>query len=167
VRVGLDVLHYLNRQAEIDAIQEDDTFSEFALVSRLEYARRWGKFDLWTGLKYAAKEGHRGPVWPDASTRFRAAAVRAGYEIMPGMALRWGISGLPGLRMRLTDDGDPARSYEEGKSVLMLQGTADSFMGMSLSISSGVQVHHRDYDEGGGARDFDTVGIFVDMIAGN
>lgn len=167
VRVGLDLLHFMNRQADIDGIQESDTYSEFALVSRLEYARRLGRLDLWTGLKYAVKEGHRGPAWADASTRFRAAAIKAGYQIMPGMSLRWGISGLPGLRMSLTDDSDPASSYEEGKSVLMLQGTADSFMGMSLSISSGVQIHHRDYDEGGGARDFDTVGIFVDVIAGN
>lgn len=167
VRVGLDLLHYLNRQADIEGVQESDTFTEFAMVTRAEYGRRWGKVDLWTGIKYAAQEGHRGLAWEDASRRFRAAAIKVRYQIMPGMALRWGMSGLPGLRMRFTDDGDPMRSYEEAKSVLMLQGTSDSFMGMSLSISSGVQVHHRDYDEGDRIRDFDTVGIFVDVIAGN
>jgi hypothetical protein len=40
-------------------------------------------------------------------------------------------------------------------------------MGLSLSLSSGIQLYRRDYDEGDRVRDFDTMGIFVDLIAGN
>ena len=166
-RASLDFLHYLNRQREIEGVQGSETFSEFGMVSRLEYSGRWGSFDVWSGFKYAASEGRRGLAWDDASTRFRALAVKASYSIMPGMSLQWGMSGLPGLPMRFTDSENELLSYEEDKTVFMLQGRSDDFMGLSLSLSSGIQLYRRDYDEGDRVRDFDTMGIFVDLIAGN
>lgn len=167
IETGFTLLHYLNRQFAIEGVQESGTYADLAYVARLQYSRRWRYLDLWSGVKYRARSGHRGPAWPDASIRFRAAAVTLDYQIMPGMSLRWGMSGIPGLRMRYTDSANPSDSYTETQSVLMLQGTEERFMGYHMVIGTGVQLHRRHYDHRDPVRDFDVVGIFVEVIAGN
>jgi hypothetical protein len=130
-----------------------------------------GKFELWSGVKYALKEGRRGYATSSQSTTFFAPAVRVEYQIVPGFHLGWGMSGLPGLPMRFNNDDDKRSSFDERKTVLMLsgvsRGTPDDVLGGHLSISTGVEFHSREYDEKNLARDFDIAGIFVEVVIGN
>ena len=171
LRLQTDLLHFLNRQRQIEAagiaLQEADAFAELSLISRAEYNYVWRKVDIWTGVKYALKEGRRGPAWNDASLRFFTPIVKAAFEIMPGMTLQWGTSGLPGLPMRLVDDQNEILSYDERKMVFMLSGRTDDFQGSAVGMNTGLELHRRDYDEGGPERDFDTFGLFVEIIVGN
>lgn len=164
-------LHVLNRQREIEGVQEADTFSEFSLVSRLEYGRKWGPLELWSGVKHALKEGRRGYAWNSESTRFLAPAVRLEYEIMPAFHLGWGMSGLPGIPMSFHDGDSERRSYDERKSVLLLRGTSrgtpEDILGGHLSIATGIEFHRREYGERDPTRDFDIAGVFVEVILGN
>ena len=171
LHASVRLLHVLNSQREIDGIQESDSFTEFSTVSRLEYSNRWRDLEVWGGVKHTSKEGRRGAAWAKESSRFLAPAVRVDYEIMPGFNLGWGMSGLPGLPMRYKEGDDDRLSYEEGKSVVMLRGTsrgtADDVLGGHLSIATGLEFHYREYDERDPVRDFDTAGLFVEVILGN
>jgi hypothetical protein len=170
-RVTSDVLHFMNRQSEIEEVgvilQESDSFSEWSWISRAEYRRYWGKLELWGGLKYSLKEGARGGTWADVSTRFFAPMFKTSYEIMDGIDLQWGMSGLPGLPMKYTDNENENISYKEKKTVLMLHGRDDDFEGSYLSISTGIELHEKDWKGLGKERDFDAFGLFVEVIVGN
>jgi hypothetical protein len=166
-----DLLHFLNRQRRIEedgaALQEGGTFGEFSLTTRGEYRRSWGNLALWAGGKYAFKEGRRGPAWPDQSIRFFGPIAKFSYEIIEDMSLQWGVSGLPALPMRLVNNEDEAMDYQERKMVFMLNGRTDEYQGYVVDISTGLELHRRDYDQGGPERDFDAFGIFLDVIIGN
>jgi len=171
LQLRADVLHFLNRQREIQedgaVVQESDSFSELAMVIRGDYRYAWQRFGLWAGGKFAFKEGHRGPAWADRSIRFFGPIVRASYEIIEGMSFQWGMSGFPGLPTRFVDNEDESMDYEERKMVFMLNGRTDDYQGFILNISTGLELHRRDYDEGEWERDFDTFGLFVELILGN
>ena len=172
-QVQTDLIYFLNRQRAIDegedglGAQEADSFGEFSLVTRGEYRYKRQRFNLWAGGKYALKEGHRGPAWADQSSRFFGPILRTSYRIMEGMSLQWGLSGLPLLPMRFSDDNNGALDYEERKMVLMLNGRTDHYQGSIVNISTGIELHRRDYDRGARERDFDKFGLFVEIILGN
>ena len=181
--VRTDVLHFVNRQREIGEdteggfdpdldetdvlVQEANTFSELSLISRAEYRVFWHKLEFWTGLKYGLQEGRRGRAWEKTSTRFFAPIFKTSYEIMDGINLQWGMSGFPLLPMRLTDNEDETRSYEERKMVLMLIGRSDNYEGSNVSISVGLELHRKDYEEAGRELDFDSYATFVEIVVGN
>ena len=171
LRLRTDILHFLNRQRQLEEdgvlVQESDTFAEFSLISRAEYSLTWRKIELWTGAKYAIQEGHRGPAWNDSSLQFFAPIVKTSFEIMPGMSVQWGTSGLPGLPMRFEDGKNDDRSFDERKMVFMLSGRNESYQGSVVSMHTGIQFHEVDYDQGDRTRDFDTFTIFVDLIIGS
>ena len=171
LQLRADLLHFLNRQSGIEeegaVVQESDAFSEFALIIRGEYRYSWQNVDLWTGGKYAFKEGHRGPVWADQSIRFFGPIGRASYKIIEGMSFQCGVSGFPGLPMRFVNNEDRFMDYEERKIVFMLNGRTDDYQGSIVNISTGLELHRRDYDEGARERDFDAFGLFVELIIGN
>jgi len=170
-RFTSDLLHFLNRQREIESfgglVQASDSFAEWSWISRAEYRRHWGKFELWGGVKYALKEGRRGSDWADVSTRLLAPMFKASYEVMDGIDLQWGMSGVPGLPMKFTDNKVDEISYEERKTVLMLQGRDHDFEGAYLSISTGLELHEKDWKGLGKELDFDVFGLFVEVIVGN
>jgi len=118
-------------------------------------------------VKYSLKEGRRGNIWTEASTRFFAPMFKTSYQIMDGIDLQWGMSGLPGLPMKYTDNENDNVSYEERKTVLMLHGRDDDFEGSYLSISTGIELHQKDWKGLGRERDFDAFGLFVEVIVGN
>ena len=171
LRLTASLLHFHNRQREIEesgaVVQESDSFSETAIVARGEYQRSWGRIDYWLGGKYALKEGRRGPDWPKQSLRFVGPIVRASFGIMEGMTLQWGMSGLPGLPTRVEDGQDESVDYSERTMVFMLNGRTDDYQGSTVALSTGLELHRRDYDTGGRERDFDTFGLFVELIIGN
>lgn len=171
LRLQSSVLHFLNNQAEIEeegvVTQESDSFSEWSWITRAEHRRYWGKFEFWGGAKYALKEGRRGGNWNKASTRFFAPIFKTSYEIMSGMDVQFGMSGLPGLPMTYRDNENDDVSYDERKTVLMLHGRDDDFEGSYLSISTGIELHEKDWKGLGRERDFDSFGLFVEVIVGN
>jgi hypothetical protein len=69
--------------------------------------------------------------------------------------------------MRLTDNEDETRSYEERKMVLMLIGRSDNYEGSNVSISVGLELHRKDYEEAGRELDFDSYATFVEIVVGN
>ena len=158
-----DVLHFVNRQRELqeaqeieetgsleDAdvlVQEGNTFSELAVISRAEYRVFWNKLEFWAGVKYGLQEGRRGQAWDKASTRFFAPIFKTTYEIMDGIELQWGMSGMPLLPMRLTDNEDETRSYKERNMVLMLIGRSDNYEGANVGISVGLELHRKNYEK--------------------
>ncbi len=170
-RVTSNLLHFVNRQSDIQeagvAVQEADTFVQWSWISRAEYRRYWGKFEFWGGMKYTMREGSRGSNWADVSTRFFAPMFKTSYAVMDGIDLQWGMSGFPGLPMRYTDNENDNISYKEQKTVLMLQGRDDDFEGSFLSISTGIELHDKDWKGLGRERDFDAFGLFVEVIVGN
>ncbi len=172
-QIQTDLIYFLNSQRQIDTgedgleSQEADSFAEWSLVGRGEYHYQRQRFSLWAGGKYALKEGHRGPAWADQSSRFFGPIMRTSYHIMEGMSLQWGLSGLPLLPMRFSDDNNGVLDYDERKMVLMLNGRTDDYQGSVVNISTGIELHRRDYDQGGRQRDFDKFGIFVEIIIGN
>lgn len=171
LRVSSEVLHFVNSQSKIEedgaVLQESDSFTEWNWISRAEVRRYWGNLEVWGAAKYAMKEGRRGGAQPKASTRLFAPIVRASYEIMDGIDLQWGMSGLPGLPMQFTDNENSNISYDERKTVLMLHARDDDFEGSFLSISTGVEVHKKDWEGLGRERDFDSFAFFVEVIVGN
>jgi len=171
LRLSASLLHFLNRQRKIEergvAVQGSDSFTESALVARGEYQRSWRAIDLWLGGKIAFKEGRRGPDWPKQSLRFAGPIVRVSYGIMEGMMFQWGMSGLPGLPTRLVDGRNGLADYSERKMVYMLTGRTDDYQGSVVAISTGLELHRRDYDTGERERDFDTFGLFVELVIGN
>ena len=171
MRASTQVLYYLNQQSEIEEagvlVQDSDSFTEWSWVSRAEYSRSWGNFEFWGGAKYALKEGRRGGLWREASTRFFAPMFKTSYAVMDGIDLQWGMSGLPGLPMKFTDNENEDVSYDERKTVFMLQGRDDDFEGSYLSISTGIELHQKDWKGLGRERDFDAFGLFVEVIVGN
>jgi hypothetical protein len=122
---------------------------------------------LWTGGKYAFKEGRRGPAWPDQSIRFFGPIFKVSYEIIEDMSFQWGMSGFPALPMRLVNNEDEFMNYKERKMVFMLNGRTDDYQGFVVDISTGLELHRRDYDQGRQERDYDTFGLFLDVIIGN
>ncbi|MBI2503159.1 MAG: hypothetical protein HYW07_07975 [Candidatus Latescibacteria bacterium] len=166
-----DLLHFLNHQRRMEeggaAIQESGSFAEFSLTTRGEYHHSWGNLDLWTGGKYAFKEGRRGPAWPDQSIRFFGPIFKVSYEIIEDMSFQWGTSGFPALPMRLVNNEDESMSYKERKMVFMLNGRTDDYQGYVVDLSTGLELHRRNYDQGGQERDYDAFGIFLDVIIGN
>ena len=171
IRVTSDVLHFLNRQSKIQedgvVVQDSDASVEWSSISRAEYRKYWGKLEFWTGVKYSLKQGRRGGNVPDVSTRFFAPMFKTSYAIMDGIEVQWGMSGFPGLPMKFTDNENDNVSYEERKTVLMLQGRDDDFEGSFLSISTGIELHKKDWKGLGKERDFDAFGLFVEVIVGN
>ncbi|MFP6638616.1 MAG: hypothetical protein VCC04_00120 [Myxococcota bacterium] len=181
--VRTDVLHFVNRQRELqeaqeieetgeleDAdvlVQEGNTFSELAVISRAEYRVFWNKLEFWAGVKYGLQEGRRGQAWDKASTRLFAPIFKTTYEIMDGIELQWGMSGMPLLPMRLTDNEDETRSYKERKMVLMLIGRSDNYEGANVGISVGLELHRKNYKKSGRELDFDTYATFVEIVVGN
>ena len=93
--------------------------------------------------------------------------VKTSFEIMPGMLLQWGTSGLPGLPMRLDDKKNRSRSFDERKMVFMLSGHNESYQGSVVSMHTGIEFHKIDYDQGDRERDFDTFTVFIDLIIGS
>lgn len=170
-RLRSQFLHFLNQQGRIEEegvqIQDSDSFTSWTWISRAEYTHHVGNFELWGGAKYAIQEGRRGGLWRKASTRFFAPMFKASYAIMDGIDLQWGMSGLPGLPMKFTDNEIDDVSYEESKTVLMLNGRDDDFEGSFLSISTGIELHQKDWKGLGRERDFDSFGLFVEVIVGN
>jgi hypothetical protein len=171
LQLDIDLLHFYNRQREIEeagaVTQESDSFSELALVTRGEYRRDWSRVDLWVGGKFALKEGRRGPAWAEQSIRFFGPITRVSYTILDGMTFQWGMSGFPGLPTRFIDNEDESLNYEERKMVFMLNGRTDDYQGFIVNIGTGLELHRRDYDEGDWERDFDSFGLFVEIIIGN
>jgi hypothetical protein len=170
-RVSSEVLHFVNSQSEVEEdgaiVQESDTFTEWSWVSRGEVRRYWGNLEVWGAAKFAMKEGRRGGRGPKVSSRMFAPIFKASYEIMDGIDLQGGMSGFPGLPMRFTDNENANISYKERKTVLMLHGRDDDFEGSFLSISTGIEIHEKDWKGLGRERDFDSFGVFVEVIVGN
>jgi hypothetical protein len=171
LRFSSEVLHFHNRQSEIEQdgvlVQDSDSFTEWSWISRGEYRRYWGNFEFWGGVKYALKEGRRGNIWAEASTRLFAPMFKTSYQIMDGIDLQWGMSGFPGLPMKYTDNENDNISYEERKTVIMLHGRDDDYEGSYVSISTGIEFHNKDWKGLGKERDFDAFGLFVEVIVGN
>ena len=69
--------------------------------------------------------------------------------------------------MRFVNNEDGSIDYEERKIVFMLNGRTDDYQGSIVNISTGLELHRRDYDEGEWERDFDSFGLFVELIIGN
>ena len=109
----------------------------------------------------------RGQAWDKASTRFFAPIFKTTYKIMDGIELQWGMSGMPLLPMRLTDNEDETRSYKERKMVLMLIGRSDNYEGANVGISVGLELHRKNYEKSGRELDFDTYATFVEIVVGN
>ena len=170
-QITSNVLHFLNNQSKIETdgvlVQASKAFTEWSWISRAEFREQWGNIEFWGGMKYSIKEGRRGSNWADASTRLFAPMFKTSYQIMDGIDLQWGMSGLPGLPMKFTDNNTANISYTERKTVLMLQGSDDDFEGSNLSISTGVELHEKDWKGLGKDRDFDVFGLFVEVIVGN
>ena len=166
-----DLLHFFNRQGSVREagilLQEPGSFSELAFVARGQYRYSRGRFGIWAGGKFAFKEGHRGPAWPDQSLRFFGPILRTTYEIMKDMNIQWGMSGLPLLPLRLINGEDRSMNYAERKMVLMLNGRSDDYQGSVVNINTGLELYHRDYDLGGQERDFANFGLFLELIIGN
>ena len=170
VRLRSDVLHLTNQQYEhVDlsgATQNRDLFTEFSLVSRAEYTYSWSRFRLWTGMKFALKEGNRRSLSkPASSIRFFAPVMKVSFEFMPGATFQWGVSGFGNLPIRHRDYVDPTNSYKEKSMIFLLSGMTERYLGAyGVNISIGCQFHSIDYDKEGPVEDLDTFGLFVDMI---
>jgi hypothetical protein len=171
VELRADLIHYLNRQSEVKEagglVQDSDSHAEIALVTRGQYRYTRGNFELWTGGKFALKEGRRGPAWAKQSIRFFGPILRTTYHLMEGISVQWGMSGLPLLPLRFVNDKDESMNYDERKMVFMLSGRTDDYQGAVVNISTGLELFRRDFEQGGRERDFDTYGIFLEVIVGN
>jgi len=173
VQLRTDVLHLTNRQYEYadpcGGAQNRDLFTEVSLVSRAEYTFSWSRFRLWSGMKFALKEGDRRSLSQTASSiRFFAPVIKVSFEFMPGTTLQWGMSGIGNLPIRYSDHVDRTNSYEEKSMIFLVNGTSDRYLGAyGVSISVGCQFHSVDYDSFGPERDSDTFGFFVDMLGWN
>jgi hypothetical protein len=167
----LDLLHFYNGQRRLsengNLIQSDKAYGEFSAVGRGSYHYERGRWEGWAGAKLALKNGRRGPAWPKQESRFFGPVLRTSYRIMEGMSLQWGMSGFPLVPLRFSDGQDPSRDYDERKMVFMLNGRSEDYQGSVVNISTGIELYHRDYVRGGPERDFDTFGIFLDLIIGN
>lgn len=171
VELRSDLIYFINRQGAISEqgvlAQDSGSYSELAWVTRGAYRYRWDRFDVWAAAKFAFKEGHRGPGWPDQSLRFFGPIVRTSYRIMEGMRVQWGMSGLPLLPLRMVDGENGAADYKERKMVLMLNGRTEDYQGSVVNINTGIELYRRDYDQGGRERDFANFGLFLEVIVGN
>lgn len=168
----LDTMHFTNQQYEAafsgGERQSRDLFTEVATVARADYERRWGDLKLWTGFKYALREGdRRSQTQPASSVRLRAPMFRVGYAFTPNVGVQVGVSGIPGLPLRYKDRVDPTQSYRQQNAVAMISAFTDNYLGYNVALSMGIQRQFTDFDRGGKERDYDTFGFFVESFLGN
>ena len=136
-------------------------------VTRVEFARRWGKLKVTPQYKFMflrLRDQERGT---NLLSETRSIPIlRVEYPLMQRTSLRAGFQGIGPFPYRLTDDTADRNSYEQRTAFLTITNRSGYF-GYELVTILGINKDQRVYDtKFRDGRDFDATSLFVRTLVG-